>query len=155
MTERGKWVPERLAERIFNPGETIKVREGELVLSNERLAALYEFSAIPLTDAPDPERAELEQAFIQYARNALRNPGLVAENAAIIALNALDAHIAKTAKPKREEGKWYAGKHRNYRGPSPWLFIDGHLRERATGIGYEEYDFDWISDTPLDLGRKE
>ena len=96
---------------------------------------------------------QTEEEIAEHGELTLRQKQLLTDFAAGLSQEFTERLHQERAKPKREEGKWYAGKHRNYRAPCPWLFIDGHLRERATGIGYEEYDFDWISDTPLDLRK--
>ena len=124
---RGKWVPERLCDQI---ADQLQSHGNDRVIHGDHGEA-------------------------QTARN-LREQ-----------LLAIPLILTLTAKPivpekgtcaktlKREEGKWYAGKIKKHDVPlRPWLFLESCFRIGHCGFGYGEHEFDWISDTPLDL-RKE
>ena len=141
---RGKWVPEGLASAI------------EAALQTETGVLRHLYNAIPLTEAPDLELEKLHEAVIGAA--ATVDAGSFMENChdQLLALHeackALRLYLAKTAKPKREEGKWYVGQTKTSKTPRPWWFFNGRFgRDDEEGGRLKETDFDWISDTPLDL----
>lgn len=172
MTERGAWVKEELLNRLtFKPGEEVSVKGGgffsnvEPTLGHDRYAALIELSSFSLTEAPDAERALLEQKVIEEAKRVVSivQPQYVGsiEYTLKTHLDALDAHIlAKTAKPKRVPGWYWANftGHKDGKGRCP-IHYDGKtfaFFEFSHGFGDKaETEFDWVSDTPLDLKREE
>ena len=133
MTERGKWVSEELAAEIHNA----------LNRDGHNISLAYQLRTIPLSDLPDLERAALEQKVIEAA------------------IEDLDAAIASLAKPKRKAG-WYWASNKHFSRlvpkaePEPWFWNGNYwkLSRVFTGsLNALDNDFDWISDTPLELER--
>ena len=194
MTEniRGKYrvVPERLCEQIaaqlYDYGSGCVVNRTQMPHISHALRSqlfaiplstkcacasgtLSEAHGVPssgtITDAPDAERALLEQKVIEEAKRVVSivQPQYVGsiEYTLKTHLDALDAHIlAKTAKPKRVPGWYWANftGHKDGKGRCP-IHYDGKtfaFFEFSHGFGDKaETEFDWVSDTPLDLKREE